>query len=245
MLLVDDRAGSNDLVVPLQRLGLPAELSRLEYGDLAFVGRGEGKTTVDIGIEFKKLAELITSIRDGRFAGHQLPGMNLTYTHYWLLIEGAWKSNTKGEIIVPHRHGWHPIQTGMTASAFNKHILTFELCGGCHVHFTNTRVDTHRFICSLYRWWTDVAMDAHTSHLAVHTPVGLIPLSPFRQAICSWPGIGRKTSKAIETHFGGSITRAATATTDEWAGIVINSNGRRLGHATAEKLQRFLRGRQR
>lgn len=81
MIYVDDRAGSCELAHPLQQRGLPAELTRLDFGDVAFVGRGEQDTPVWVGIEFKQLAEFVTSVRSERFQGYQLPGMRETYKY--------------------------------------------------------------------------------------------------------------------------------------------------------------------
>ena len=128
----------------------------------------------------------------------------------------------------------------MRASEFEKHILTFELCGGVHIRYTNTRADSVRAIGDLYRWWTDRAMDSHTSHLAIHTPVAGGAVSDFRKAVMAWPGIGLKTSKAVEQRFAGSITDAAHAHHLEWSEI--QTDGRRFGRPAAERLVNFLRG---
>jgi hypothetical protein len=121
-----------------------------------------------------------------------------------------------------------------------KRVLSLELCAGMHVRFTNSRRDTVRFIASLYHWWTGVALDKHTSHLAVHKPSQLIPVSAFRQAVASWPGIGMKTSRAVEIRFAGSIRDASLASVTDWADMKID--GRVFGMVRASKLLAFLNG---
>lgn len=243
-LIVDDRVGSADLAEPLRRTGLPVKLARLEFGDVAFVGRGADRTTLDIGVELKTLGDLVGSLRSGRLAGHQLPGLRQTYDYAWVLVEGLWRHGAGGEIVWSRggRRGWSPLPGGMTASELEKQLLTLELCGGLHVRHTTTRRDTLRVIGALYRWWVDTPLDHHTSHLALHEPPSLVPLSEFRQAVCRWPGIGRKTSLAVEQHFQGSIRAAACADIEEWAAITTldeRGHARRLGPKDAQKIVNF------
>jgi ERCC4-type nuclease len=243
MLLVDYRAGSKELVKPLTKiLGKDdVEETSLDFGDVAFSGRGVNGSSLDIGIEFKTISDIVQCCHDGRFAGHQLPGMRKTYDYSWLVIEGAYRHDEhSGLITTLGRRGWQPLAGKMRASELEKHILTFELCGGVHTHYTNTRGDSVRFISSLYRWWTDRALDGHTSHLAIHEPVVLGTVSDFRRAVMMWPGIGLKTSKAVEKEFNGSIWQAATATIDDWARLSID--GRRFGFPAAQKVVKFIRG---
>lgn len=243
MLVIDDRAGSSDLYAPLKQMGLPVVLSRTEFGDVSFEGKGLAAHTLDIGIEHKKLGELIQSIRDGRFAGHQLPGMVKMYDRSWLLVEGQWKQDEQGQLVVKRGMFW--TRGGMTASEYQKHLLTFQLCGGIYVHSTDTRLATLHWLSTLYRWWTDRSLDAHTSHLAVHTPAGFLPISEFRGAVSRFPGIGLRASLAVEEYFDGSLERAVLASVDEWAGIKVidqKGKGRRLGLKVAQNVKAFCKG---
>lgn len=244
VLLVDSRAGSRDLTKSLKKLlgADRVEETTLDFGDLAFTGRGAGDKPLDVGIEFKKLADIAQCCRDGRFAGHQLPGMVKTYDYSWLLIEGNWRSDGSGLVATYQgpRRGWHPIPGRMRASELEKHILTFELCGGIHTRYVNERADTLRFVVNLFRWWSDRAFDAHTSHLAVHEPAMLGEVSDFRRAVMQWPSIGLKTSKSVEEEFNGSVTKAATASMFQWSQI--QTNGKRFGESNATRVFRFLNG---
>jgi ERCC4-type nuclease len=251
MLLVDYRAGSKELIKPLAKIlgSDKVEEASLDFGDVAFTGRGAKNVLLDIGIEFKTLADIVQCCRDGRFAGHQLPGMRKTYDHSWLMIEGTWRHDETSGLITGYQgsfRGWRAIPGKMRASEFEKHLLTFELCGGVHVRYTNLRADSLRAIVELYRWWTDRTFDSHTSHLAIHQPVTLGVVSDFRKAVMAWPSIGLKVSKAVETYFTnqqtgkGSIVAASLADVDQWAEI--ETDGRRFGRASAQKLVKFLRG---
>lgn len=209
MILVDRRVGSKDLVEPLRTFGMPVEMVELDFADVAFTGRGAKGTPVDIGIELKKLNDLVGSLRSGRLAGHQLPGLRSQYEHAWLCVEGLWKANEHGMVTTYQGkyRGWANLPGKMMASELEKQVLTLELCGGLHVRYTNSRADTVRFMATLYRWWTDSALDHHTSHLAVHDQPTLIPIDEYRAAFCKFPGIGVKASKAVADYFHNSIDR--------------------------------------
>lgn len=240
MILVDRRVGSNDLLAPLKAAGFEAQLVELEYGDIAFEGKGPNGTTLNIGIELKVLGDLINSLRTGRLAGHQLPGLLKTYDYAWLLVEGQWRGNAAGQVTTQKRRGiWAAVPGKMSASELDKQILTLEMCGGLHVFHASTRADTLRFLGNLYHWWTDRSLDNHTSHLSLHLAPSVFALSPFRAAVCSWPGIGVKTSKAVEQKFK-TLRSAAAAPVEEWAQIT--TGDRKLGKKTAERVVKFLRG---
>lgn len=252
MIYVDYRSGSKELIAPLRRAFLDdkmVEETDLKFADLFFEGRGIGGKPVDIGIEFKKLGEMITSCRDGRFAGHQLPGLTGPKKHYdyaWLLVEGAWRADGAGMVaqFQGPRRGWRAVPGRMRASEYEKHLHTFSVCGGIHVLQSDVRDSTIRMLVNLYRWWTDCDLDKHTSHLAVHQPSMLVEVSGFRRAVMQWPGVGLEFSKAVEQHFKGSIVDAANASAAEWAEIETGGKSRRrLGHANAAKVVAFLQPR--
>ncbi len=248
MILVDRRVGSKDLLKPLRAAGLDAELVELEFADVAFSGRGTKGSSVDIGIELKTLGDFVGSVRSGRLAGHQLPGLRAAYEHAWLVVEGNWRADERGNVVTwqGQSRGWRPLKGNMLASELEKHVLTFELCGGLHARYTNSRNDTVRFLTNLYRWWTDQALDHHTSHMAVHDQPTLVPISPWRHAFCKLPGIGVKTSKAVAEHFENSLARASRAGVTEWSNIEVHDEStgktRRLGASTAQRIVHFLNG---
>lgn len=240
MIFLDNRTGSKDLYHPLRRAGLDVDLVVLPFGDLAFEGRGEGDTPVQIGIEYKHVGEAVMSIRDGRLAGHQLPGLVRAYDWRWLLIEGAWETALGGELIRHERRG--KVKLGMTASELRKHLLTYQHCAGVMMQTCETREHTLKFVADLYHWWTDRALDKHTSHLQQHRPPALFQLNQFRRTVSTLPGIGRKTSKAVQAQFG-TLKRAFCGTREEWASVaVVDDAGKtkRLGATAADKVLRAI-----
>ena len=253
MLLVDYRKGSRELLQPLTDAGLTCLKTTLDFADVAFEGRGEGDTIVDVGVELKCLPDAVSSLRTGRLAGHQMPGLVSLYDrNVWIVVEGHWSTNKAGIIVQAHwrKQGgrpkleWIPVKGKMTGAELEKRLLTLELQYGCHVRFTTDRRATVSFLVSLFRWWTDRSLDEHRSHLTVHVPSTVVPISDERAALMRWPGVGVEWSRAALTTFG-SINRAATASIAEWAALTATTRqgqSRRFGTASAEKVVAFLKG---
>lgn len=238
MILVDYREdsakkGSHGLWDDLKKTSLPCERSKLEFGDLMFIGNGpEGDVTV--GLEFKKIRDLLQSIRDKRLQGHQLVGMQ-DYDFRYLLVEGEYRSTPDG--LVALRGGisvWKPAPGRMSSAELAKTLIGFPLRAGTLVWETRTRRDSIDWITNLYRTFTDKPWDDHTSHVGVYRPATLVPISDKRVTFCTLPGIGVKTSALIEAHFKGNIRKAANASLHEWGKI----NG--IGLKTAERLITYL-----
>ena len=82
---VDDRMGSGEVAPILRGLHVPVKVERMDSADFAFEGNGP-KGRCLVGIERKKVKELIQSIESGRFEGEQLPKMVKTQQD-WLTLE--------------------------------------------------------------------------------------------------------------------------------------------------------------
>lgn len=245
MLLVDYREGSHDLVAPLQRMGLPVEEVTLEFGDIAFEGKGNGGKPVSIGIEFKKLGECVGAMRSNRLCGHQLPGMRASYDYCWLLIEGELLYDKQGRLQRrAGRRNVKPLPGSMGISEYLKRMLVLHLRGGLNPWQAANRADSLKFIECLYRTWTDVALDDHKSHLAIYQAPPLLPISKTRKAFSAWDDIGFTVSRAVEERFG-CVRAAANASVEEWAAITTtdkHGKSRKLGMKDATKIVAFLNG---
>ena len=101
MILVDDRAGSIDLIPYLQShpSAPPISSTRLPAGDVAFDGHGpKGINTIFVGIEYKRIHDMMNSIRSGRYSGHQLPELLNYYDQYYLILEGPYREGDDGNL---------------------------------------------------------------------------------------------------------------------------------------------------
>jgi len=235
MILVDDRGGSNDLLKPLRAAGLPAEITRIEAGDLMFEGRGNGGHPVFIGIEYKKLSELVGSFRSGRLQGYQIPAMQKAdFDFTFLLVEGEILTDKNG--LLQKRLGprnFVPLGGRMTVNELFKRTLTLHFQCGVMTWWTQNQRETIQAIDALYRTMTDRDLDQHMSHLTIYRPPPLTVVSKFRQTVSTFPEIGFKTSIAVEQKFK-TIKRAINATSAEWQTI------EGIGPKIAQKVQDWI-----
>lgn len=248
MILVDSRAGSKDLVRPLVQMGLDVEETTLDFGDLAFSGRGEGGAPLLIGIEHKKVSDLLQSMTTGRLQGHQLLGMVNSYDRRYLIIEGDWDHDSQGHMTMFKRRGErHRVKGAPPAVDLEKRIITLETRGGITTRYTQNRRGSLRAICALYRFWTDKDLDAHKSHLAVYAPDMdrslAVPVSDLRRILAQVPGIGYSTSGAVERYCKQKRKGPLRLTEEEWAEIEnVSEKGRKvkLGQSRARHIMEAL-----
>ena len=219
MLLVDYRVGSVELLEPLRKMGLPAESGDIP-ADIAFEGRGEKGAPVMVGIEFKKLGELVQSLRTQRLQGYQLLKMREHFQFCYLLVEGELRYDTKGQLLRrAGRRDFKRLPGAMEVTELLKRLCVLHLRGGLNILWARTRVDSLHWISALYRTWTDCDLDQHKSHIAIYQAPTLAPVSEFRAFISRIDGISLRKSLSIEKHFGGSIRRAVNASMAEWMQI--------------------------
>jgi len=169
MIFVDSRTGSKELKPYFTVDNL---LVSLDYGDVTFTGNGpEGEVT--IGIERKRIGDLLGSIESGRLSGHQLPGLLETYDVVYLFVEGItkadktddslWVSTTGGATFKKASHG----NRKWTAGAVDHYLTTLETRLGVHLRHTVSPKHTAKRIEYLYEYWQK-PWERHNSHLALH-----------------------------------------------------------------------------
>lgn len=173
LLYVDNRAGSKELFPLLCAKGLPAVLTRMDYADISFLGVGPEGDPVGIGVEVKTLRDVLSCIADGRFAGHQLPGLIQSYDQVWLLIAGLWRANAKtGMLEYRKRKGtWEEASVGtrrFMARDLMTWLMTIEIKGGIRSVRVPDWGDAVVWLSALYGWWNSKGWDGHNSHLVFH-----------------------------------------------------------------------------
>lgn len=236
-MFIDPRGGSCDLIEPMRALGVKVKEKLMNSGDIAFTGRGEKGELLGIGIEHKKLADYLASMK-GRLQGRQLTEMLKDYDRRYLIIEGEIEHDGQGRLTRrAGRHFWKTIPGAPPAVEVMKRMFVMELRGGISTYFTTKQRMTCLMLLALYRVWTDKDMDEHKSHLALYAP-DLDPelmedIGWFRDACGRLPGVGFKRSKSFESTFGGMESLMA-ADIPEIAAV--KTNNRMLGTSTAQRI---------
>lgn len=243
MLLLDNRVGSGDLTTYFSAWKVPHQLCRLDYADVAFTGNGPGGMEMSIGIEIKKVRDALNCLSDGRFAGHQLPGLVENYARIWLVIEGAYTVDYSTGLLV-HRRGklMQPVTCGSRQFMYrdlSNWLTTMEVKTPVRVRRTGSRVETARFCADLHSWWTNKEWDQHRSHLAFDEPLPdralLVRPNLVRRVGKELPNVGWTKSGMVSRRFK-SVEEMVYATKEEWAEIP------GIGKGMAEKIYNALRG---
>lgn len=256
MIYVDGATGSIELIEPLRKLGLPVEKAKLRSGDVWWVGRGEQGAPLRIGIEFKKIGELVQSLATERLQGHQLLQMHQQgpgdgkggYDRCYLIIEGDYSHDVQGRGTMFRNKRQTPVRGMTNAVEFEKRLINLQTRGGLLSKETGTRRDTLRVIQAWYRYWTDKDLDKHKSHLAIYAPdldtKVKEPVSDFRAWMAGLPGMSYTRSEAVASYFDDDAEAMMTASVAEWAEIMTRDEktgkARRLGLSTAQKVWEFL-----
>lgn len=220
MLLLDRRIGSADLQQPLTSLGIPVDLVTLDFGDAAFCGNG-ADGLMQVGIEIKQIRDLLNSIQDGRFSGHQVPGLLRQFDIAWLIVEGMWRAGSDGMLELFRRGKWEALELGSRRYLYREpdnFLTTLTLKTGIYVKRTANREETAHVIANLYKWGTDKSWEQHRSHLALHRPADatfLVP-PPLRHRVArEFDGIGDGKSTGVRNLFRTTI-EMVNAPESEW-----------------------------
>jgi ERCC4-type nuclease len=225
MLLIDSRIGSQDLAPVLKSFGVPVDLCTLDYGDCAFIGNGAEGRPVPVGIELKKLNDILNCVTTGRFSGHQLPGLVQTYDEVWLVIEGIYRPHPRDGVLETLSGGhWVSVKQGTRTWMYRdlEHFLTtIEIKGGVRLRRSTDRAETARIVAGLYAWWQKDYIE-HRAHLAMnraHRDTALLtkPSFKFEVAACM-PGLGYMKAGCAAGHFG-SVREMVNAEEPEWRAI--------------------------
>lgn len=236
MIHVDPRVGSGDMAPALKALGCPVELVPLDFADCAFVGNGPEGRPVQIGIELKKLNDLLNCVVTGRFSGHQLPGLVQGYDDIWLIIEGIYRPNPRDGVLETLGGGqWRAVQLGAKTWMYRDleaFLTTIEIKGGVRIRRTGDRQETARVVAGLYSWWCSSEFQDHRAHLAINrardTALLVKPTLKFEVASVL-PGLGMMRAGMASGHFQ-TVRDMVNADAKEWAALP------GIGKVTAEKI---------
>jgi ERCC4-type nuclease len=223
VILVDPRAGSENLIEPLREFGHKVKSKRMKFGDVAFQLEGHPEQCL-LGIEYKKLDDLLNSLRTKRLVGHQLPGMVKTYRHFSvLLVEGIYAPDVDGRVqqLLKSRRRKGRRKGGPSGKVYGlfetygswqyhtlqKMLYTICFRGGVHYARTLDLRETVHWIAALYEW-ARKGWNKHHSHLAFDQALIIRPdqtmlmkPSQVRAFAKEIPGVGWERSRVVAKAF--------------------------------------------
>lgn len=242
MLILDyreqNRPAGRELISALRRYDIDTSLTELAFGDAMFSGNGEHGSPGEalIGIEHKRLSDLVNSMKDRRLSGHQLygpdhrSGLLGSYDYVYIFVEGVWRPGPGGEIEELGTSGWKPFfasrdrysvnyrQVAAFIHSLELRARTIESGEPIRVVRTQNPRETAAQYVALYKSFTEKTWAEHHAHDQIYTEVtqpkraGLTQMKkvtvPWRMA-AQIPGIDRR-AEDIAAHFG-TVRRMALA----------------------------------
>lgn len=242
--------GSREFERRLTRLGLPVRVRYLSSADFAFYGNGPSGL-VRVGIERKKVQEMVGEHSRKRFTGRQLPRMSKRYGYRFLIVEGRIKVDDRGGSLMEGRDItsrrqqemtlWHEAGWGRSPTTYENYLkreLTTRLKAAMQVVYTGSEVETGYALHAIYRWFQK-AWSEHRSSYALDTLVEvdeqiLDERSWFRDMLAKMPGVSWKRSRRVANYFR-SLDEACSASAAEWQKALGFVEGRK----TASTIVRF------
>ena len=243
MIYVDSRVGSEQYAKMLGK----AELTHLDFGDCCFSGNG-ANGPVTVGIEIKKISDALSCMIDGRFAGHQLPGLVQSYDRVWLIVEGLWRSEPLTGILQVAKGGWSKDKLGgiwkdsftgysrVMYKQFVGWLTSLEMGSGIRVRCTMTEPDTAETIKELYQWWGKEWGEHHSLHtFHEDRPEAALLSKPnlVRRVAAEINGIGWQRSAAVARKFR-TVAAMVSANEKDWESI--EGIGKTLARGAVEAL---------
>lgn len=210
MILLDDRVGSVDLAKYLPG----ADVTRLDCADAVVVG-----AELTVGIERKRLGDLLRVIQDGRFVAEQLPCLLSTYARTYLLVEGVFKPGPKGEFLIRRGRDWvQPDwgrRNGWLYSEVQRWLFSVEEGAGIRLGFTGGPAESAAWLQEMETEFLKPAERRRALNAVYAAPLtGFAPPTLARRFASILPGIGDRRSAVVASHFG-SVKRLANATVEE------------------------------
>jgi|SRR5579863_6880545 len=247
MILVDYREDvreGQELIPHVSKVALKrkikVEKSDLPFADAAFEGYGPNGTLY-VGIERKRIRDMLNSIDSARYSEVQMVGMKKLYGLSVLIVEGVWKPDNPTGYLMECLEAlvWRPLRNPQKLILYSKlfnYLIGVQLSGVVVIRSRDIE-ETAFQIVSLYQYFQKKWED-HTSLLEVHK-LALPSLNGSPSLVRRWAsdleGIGVKHSQDAEKVFKSPIN-LARADERDWMRIA------GIGYKTASQIVKEIWG---
>lgn len=161
MIICDPRKGSGELLPYFRPYDVPVQLLEIQCGDFAFYIEGPDGVQL-AGFERKVITDLMTSKRDNRLQGFQLPNMSEVYPNFChLIVEGIWQAGESGMIETWQSKGWRTTKPAMKYREIDHFLAELQYKRGIYVERTSSRQATVAYLVSRYKFFNDQVWSQH------------------------------------------------------------------------------------
>jgi ERCC4-type nuclease len=216
-----------------------AEHKTLHAGDFCFVGQGPDGDQILIGIERKRMRDMVNSIRGGRLSGEQIPKL-LSYDRAYIILESRWKTDwATGQLMERHRSQWRPVMSGtkqiMTGLELESYLNDIRDKTPIQVIKTEHEYQTVEVVMALAHSWSKPWPKRH-HHSDIHRPPKYAQVekaSTLRRVLYALDKVGWERSGAAEEVFSTveQLVGASTKDLEKIPGF-----GRKIAGSVYEQL---------
>jgi ERCC4-type nuclease len=171
LIIIDPRKGSGELLPYFRPYGIEVSEQIMDAGDFAFFGEGPDGIEL-MGFERKVITDLMTSKRDNRLQGFQLPNMSVLYPNFsHLIVEGIWRASEENGLIEGNvGGGWRALKPHMTYRELDHFLAELSYKRGVYVERTSGRAATVAYLVSRYKFFNEKVWTQHDRTEKVFAP---------------------------------------------------------------------------
>jgi ERCC4-type nuclease len=217
-----------DMIKALGSCAIPCPL----FTDCGFWGVNDTGETVLVGIERKKIGDIVACILDGRLMHQAQIAKENGIDVLCVIIEGRIRSNPDdGLLEVPvwginprtmHRaEMWQPVKPTLTYSRFDQFLTELDYLAGVIVKRSDNVQETACIIKALWDNFQTPPSKHNSLHKIFEQPIGSVQLvrpSLLRRVSKELSGIGWGRSKEVSEHFK-SVKEMVNADSKQWQEI--------------------------
>lgn len=172
MLIIDSREDLSPF--DFRPFDIDITVAELSSADYSFLGYGPpDDQSILIGVERKKIRDLVNSMRDRRLSGFQAPNMAETYDRCYLIVEGIWGVDRTGALEELSGREWRPVAGSKRQPVLWREVDSFlsslEEFFGLRVFYSRNKFQTVAWLVSRYKYWQK-PYSKHRTHKQVYAP---------------------------------------------------------------------------
>lgn len=196
-----------------------AEPSFLHAGDFMFTGNGPDGPVL-IGIERKRMKDMVSSIRLGRLSGEQIPKL-LNYDYPYIIFESRHKTDwVTGQLMEKWGRDWTPVFSGskqiITGLEVASYLNDVRDKTPINILYSEDPKQTVEAVLALAHSWSKPWNERH-HHTDIHRPARYATVektSTLRRVLYALDGVGWEKSGAAEEVFSTVEDLVMASTSD-------------------------------
>jgi ERCC4-type nuclease len=199
-LILDDREDTALFECLTKTYDFPVIKQHLEFGDALWEGNGPDGPCM-VGVERKRLNDIVNSMTSGRLVGHQLRGMWECYDYIYLLIEDIFQPGKNGEMEIWRNGKWMPLWSVRGEACTYRQIQAFlnglVVASGVALLRTSSTRETAALYAALYHWWQKKFKE-HRSIGEIYAPGPDVPIRRGKASLLNRePGLTEKLAAQL------------------------------------------------